>query len=96
MRRKLNKDITPLMKIPLYHTHKLVVFPLISALGACLFWKLIACDAYSRLVFSRFFYFRGNLRTVTEKLTRKICFSRKKKRLAPRIYQAKFCLAAFL
>ena len=76
MRRKLNKDITPLMKIPFYHTHKLVVFPLISALGAYLFWKLIACDAYWRLVFSRSFYFRGNLRTVTEKLTRKICFSR--------------------
>ena len=31
-----------------------------------------------------------------EKPTRKTCFSREKKRLAPRICQAKFCLAAFL
>ena len=49
-----------------------------------------------RLVFSRFFDIRGNLGNVKEKTTRKTCFSREKKRLAPRIYQAKFCLAAFL
>ena len=49
-----------------------------------------------RLVFSRFFDIRGNLGNVKEKPTRKTCFSREKKRLAPRIYQAKFCLAAFL
>ena len=49
-----------------------------------------------RLVFSRFIYIRGNLGNVKEKTTRKTCFSREKKRLAPRIYQAKFCLAAFL
>ena len=39
---------------------------------------------------------RGNLGIVREKPTRKTCFCREKKRLAPRIYQAKFCLAAFL
>ena len=49
-----------------------------------------------RLVFSRFFDLRGNLLNVKEKPTRKTCFSREKKRLAPRIYQAKFCLAAIL
>ena len=49
----------------------------------------------SRLVFSRFFDIRGNLESVKEKPTRKTCFSREQKRLAPRIYQAKFCLAAF-
>ena len=50
----------------------------------------------SRLVFSRFFDNRGNLGNDKEKPTRKTCFSREKKRLTPRIYQAKFCLAAFL
>ena len=45
----------------------------------------------SRLIFSRFFYFRGNLGNVKEKPTRKTCFSRETKRLAPRIYLAKFC-----
>ena len=50
----------------------------------------------ARLVFSRFFDIRGNLGNVIEKPTRKTCFSHEKKRLAPRIYQAKFCLAAFL
>ena len=49
-----------------------------------------------RLVFSRFFDFRGNLRIVKEKPTRKTCFSGEKKRLAPRIYEAKFCPAVFL
>ena len=49
-----------------------------------------------RLVFSRFFDIHGNLGNVKEKPTRKTCFSREKKRLALRIYQAKFCLAAFL
>ena len=39
---------------------------------------------------------RGNLRIVKEKPTRKAWFSHKKKRLVPRIYQAKFCLEAFL
>ena len=43
-----------------------------------------------RLVFSQFLYLCGNLRTVKEKRTRKTCFPHKKKRLAPRIYQAKF------
>ena len=50
----------------------------------------------ARLVFSRFLDLRGNLGIVKEKPTRKTCFSRKKKHLAPRIYQAKFCLAPFL
>ena len=49
-----------------------------------------------RPVFSWFFDIRGNLGNVKEKLARKTCFSREKKRLAPRIYQAKFCRAAFL
>ena len=49
-----------------------------------------------RLVYSRFFDLRGNLGIVKEKPTRKTCFSRDKKCLAPSIYQAKFCLAAFL
>ena len=48
-----------------------------------------------RLVFSRFFDIRGNLGNVKEKPTRKTCFSHEKKRLAPSIYQAKFCVAAF-
>ena len=51
---------------------------------------------YHRLVFSRFFDIRGNLGSVKEKQTRKTCFSQEKKSLALRIYQAKFCLAAFL
>ena len=37
-----------------------------------------------RLVFSRFLDLPGNLGTVKEKPTRKTCFSREKKRLAPR------------
>ena len=49
-----------------------------------------------RLVFSRFLDLRGNLGIVKEKPTRKTCFSREKKSLAPRIYQAKFCLGEFL
>ena len=49
-----------------------------------------------RLVFSRFLDLWGNLGIVKEKPTRKTCFSREKKRLAPCIYQAKFCRAAFL
>ena len=51
---------------------------------------------YTRLVFSRFFYIRGNLGNAKEKPTRKTCFSREMKRLALRIYLAKFCQAAFL
>ena len=45
----------------------------------------------ARLVFSRFFDIRGNLGNVKEKPTRKTCFSREMKRLALRIYLAKFC-----
>ena len=48
-----------------------------------------------RLVFSRFFDLRGSLRIVKEKPTRKTCFSGEKKRLAPRIYKAKFCPTVF-
>ena len=48
-----------------------------------------------RLIFSRFLELRGNLGIVKEKPTRKTCFSREKKRLAPRIYHAIFCLASF-
>ena len=58
--------------------------------------KLFRSLAHSRLVFSRFLDLRVNLGSVKEKLTRKTYFPREKKRLAPRIYQAKFCLAAFL
>ena len=50
----------------------------------------------TRLVFSRFLDLRGNLGNVKEKPTSKTCFSREKKRFAPRIYQVKFCLVAFL
>ena len=62
------------------------------------FPKVFHCCCYSlsRPEFSRFLDLRGNLGIVQEKLTRKTCFSREKKRLAPRIYQAKFCLAMFL
>ena len=49
-----------------------------------------------RLVFSRFLDLLGNLGIAKEKLTGKTCFSHETKRLAPRIYQAKFCLVAFL
>ena len=49
-----------------------------------------------RTVFSRFLDLDRNLGIVKEKPTRKTCFSRKKKRPAPRIYQAKFCLVVFL
>ena len=45
---------------------------------------------------SRFLDLCGNLGNGKEKPTRKTCFSREKKRLTPRINQAKFCLAAFL
>ena len=55
--------------------------------------KIIVND---RLVFSWFFDIHRNLGNVKEKPTRKTCFSREKKHPAPRIYQAKFCLAAFL
>ena len=48
------------------------------------------------LVFSRFLDLRGNLGIVKEKPTSKTCFFLEKKRLAPHIYQAKFCLAVFL
>ena len=47
-----------------------------------------------RLVFSRFLDLRGNLGIVTETPTRKT-FTREKKRLPPRFYQAKFYQAAF-
>ena len=58
-------------------------------------WLIIG-QTLPRLVFSRFLDLLGNLGIVKDKPTRKTCFSREKKRLAPRIYQAKFCLAAFL
>ena len=70
-------------------------------------WNLLAIHRDNiRLVFSRFLNLRVYLGSrflnlpvylgiVKEKPTRKTCFSRKKKRLAPRIYQAKFCLSAF-
>ena len=62
-----------------------------------LFSRKISSKPYPyRLVFSRFFDICGNLGNVKEKPTRKTCFSRERKGLAPRIYQAKFCLAAFL
>ena len=48
---------------------------------------------FPRLVSSQFLDLRGNLGIPKEKPT---CFSREKKLLAPRIYQAKFCQAAFL
>ena len=57
--------------------------------------KLLALQLINRvsgrLVFSRFFDIRGNLGNAKEKPTRKTCFSREMKRLALRIYLAKFC-----
>ena len=50
---------------------------------------------FIRLVFSRFMDLHGNLGNI-KKTTRETCFSGEKKRLASRIYHAKFCLAAFL
>ena len=44
-----------------------------------------------RLVFSWFFDIHGNLGNAKEKPTRKTCFSHEMKRLALRIYLAKFC-----
>ena len=52
--------------------------------------------SFYRLVFSRLLDLRGNLGIVKEKPTRKTCSPCEKRRLAPRIYQEKFCLAAFL
>ena len=49
-----------------------------------------------RLVFSRFLDLNRNLGNVKEKPTRKTCFSCERKRLAPRVYQAKFYLPAIL
>ena len=49
------------------------------------------CALKLRLVFSRFFDIRGSLGNVKEKPTRKTCFCREMKRLALRIYLAKFC-----
>ena len=51
---------------------------------------------YSRLVFSWFLDLCGYFGNAREKPTRKTCFFCEKKRLNPRIYQAKFFLAAFL
>ena len=49
-----------------------------------------------RLVFSWFLDLCRYLRIVKEKPSRKTCFSSEQKYLIPCIYQAKFCLAAFL
>ena len=48
-----------------------------------------------RQVFSQFLDLRWSLGNVKEKTARKSCFSREKKRLAPRIYLAKICQATF-
>ena len=53
-------------------------------------------QVFTRPVVSQFLDLRGNLENVKEKLTRRTCFSREKKRLAACIYQAKFCLGAIL
>ena len=63
----------------------------------CTLWQQKAIDSsLRRLVFSRFLDLRVNLGIAKEKPTRKTFFSREKKHLAPRIYQAKFCLSTFL
>ena len=51
---------------------------------------------WHRLVFSQFLDLNRNLGNVKEKPTRKTCFSCERKRLALRIYQAKFYLPAML
>ena len=48
------------------------------------------------LVYSHFLELHGNLENVKGKPTKKTCFSSEKKRLTERIYETKFCLAAFL
>ena len=62
---------------------------------------LLLADFFSnlnnvRLAFSRISGLHRNFEIVKEKPTRKTCFSHEKKHLAPRIYQAKFCLAYFI
>ena len=54
-------------------------------------FRLVPDWFLTRLVFSWFFDIRGNLDNVQEKPTRKTYFSREKKRMALRIYFAKFC-----
>ena len=60
--------------------------------------SILVLELYShcRLVFSRFLDLLRNPGIIKKKPTRKTCFSREKICLAPRIHQAKFCLAAFL
>ena len=58
--------------------------------------KRFSFQKLSRLVVSRFLDLRGNLGIVKEKPTKKTCFSREKKHLAPCIYLAKLCQVAFL
>ena len=44
----------------------------------------------TKLLFRLFFYFRGHLKNVKKKATRKTCFSFQMKPLAFRLYLAKF------
>ena len=53
--------------------------------------KLSTFPCYLRLEFSQFLDLRRNFGDVKENPIRKTCFSREKKRLAPRIYLVKFC-----
>ena len=55
-----------------------------------------ASKKLGRLAFSWFLALRRNLGNIKEKPTRKTFFSGKKKRLAPRIYHAKFCLVKII
>ena len=66
------------------------VFPVLKTNNGALF------PSFARLVFSPFFDIRGILGNIKEKPTRKTCFCREMKRLALRIYLAKFCWAVFL
>ena len=60
-----------------------------------LFRTRVFLGGWGRLLIDSVFDFRENLGNFKEKPTRKNCFSREIKRLALRIYLAKFCLAVF-
>ena len=61
----------------------------------CLIQYIARGHSTGRLVLSRFLDLRRNLGIAKEKKTTKTCSSREKNRQGPRIYQVKFCQAAF-
>ena len=75
-----------------FHIILLLIRIKFTSINATKGWKVCFFHSIPRLVFSRFLDLRRNLGN----FKRKTCFSREKKRLAPRIYLAKFCLVVFL